>query len=156
MRTSVIAAFLSLSIPAAAPAHATIGPPIGYGAVNTIYLVNPDGTGLAAVYKAPSKSILGSFALHPGGGQVAFILNKSLRVLDYDDRGVAVGSPRSISIPCSTILSADYGPDGSLAVKDGCAPNHMWRELSGCRAADHRSEHHWRCDLEQGRQPHLL
>ena len=135
MHFSILGAALCASaLPVAA--DATIGPPIGYGAANTIYLVNPDGTGLAAVYKAPNRSILGSFSLHPGGGQVAFVLNKSLEVLDYDDRGVATGAPRSVAIPCATILSADYGPDGSLAVKDGCAPNHVWRVAPGASSAD--------------------
>ena len=135
MRFSILAATLYAS---ALPgiAQATIGPPIGYGAANTIYLVNPDGTGLTAVYRAPKKAILTSFDLHPGGGEVALIENKKLKVLQYDERGVATGPARSISIPCAVILEADYGPDGALAVKDGCAPNHLWRVAPGASAAD--------------------
>lgn len=135
MRLTNIAAF-GLLAALAAPAGAIIGPPIAYGTTSTIYLVNPDGTGLRSLYTAPRKSSISWFSVKPGGGEIAFVENHKLKVLDYDGGGVAVGSARSESLPCSTVLEPDYAPDGSLAVKDGCFPQHVWRIAPGASASD--------------------
>jgi hypothetical protein len=134
MRSSLLAGALLSAV--ASPALSTIGPPIGYISGSTIFLVNPDGTGLAGVYTAPRKSTLSSLSLRPGGGEVAFVENHKLKILDYDDRGVATGAARSVSFPCGTILESDYAPDGSLAVKDGCAPNNIWHVAAGASSSD--------------------
>jgi len=134
LRNLAFGVLIAATLPA--PAAAIVGPPIAYGASNTIYLVNPDGTGLRALYSAGRKASLTGIDLRRGGGQIAIIENHQLKVLDYDDRGVAIGSARTISFPCGTILEADYGADGSLAAKDGCFPNHIWRVAPGASVSD--------------------
>jgi hypothetical protein len=136
MRLIKTAAVLCLGI-LAAPASAVIGPQIAYSTASTIFLVNPDGTGQTTLYTAPRKASISWVDLKAGGGEVAFIENYKLKILSYDDRGLPVGSARTVSFACGTILVVDHHPsDGSVIVKDGCTPQHFWRVGAGASSAD--------------------
>jgi hypothetical protein len=136
MRLTKIAAFTWLTA-LASPAAAVIGPPIAYSTPSTIYLVNPDGTGRSTLYTAPRKTSITMLDLKPGGGELAIVEAYKLKVLNYDERGLPVGSARTIAIPCGTILVVDHHPtDGSIIAADGCTPNHIWRIAPGATAAD--------------------
>lgn len=135
MRIGILVAFLSAMTSTAGTA--TIGPPIAYSTTSTIYLVNPDGTGLRSLYTAPRKLSVNSLDLKAGGGEVAFIENYRLKILAYDNNGLPVGAARAISIPCGTILAVDHHPsDGSVIARDGCSPYHIWRVAAEANSAD--------------------
>ena len=125
--SKIVAAMLAtLALPSAA--GAVTGPPISFSAGNSIYRVTPDGTGLTLVYQGGRGSAVQWVDLKRGGGEVAFIENHILKVLTYNELGRATSAARTISIPCPVALAVDHNPaDDSLAVKDGCAPNRVWR-----------------------------
>ena len=126
MRQFLLGVLATVAVPSAA--GAVIGPPISFSSGNSIYLVNPDGTGLSTVYQGARGTAVQSVDLKPGGGEVAFVENHVLKVLTYGETGRPTSAPRTISLPCAVALEVDHNPtDGSLAVKDGCAPNHIWR-----------------------------
>ena len=111
---------------AASPALAGVGPEIAYQEQHQngdeIYLINPDGTGHALVFKGPSKYFVSDLDMRPGWGELAVALRTRLFIVDYDDRGVKTAS-REIPPPtpgCS-FGSLDYHPsDGSLLVGQAC------------------------------------
>ena len=126
MSKFLLGVLATVALPSAA--GAVIGPPISFASGNTIYLVNPDGTGLSTVYQGPRGTAVQWVDLKPGGGEVAFVENHVLKILSYGDTGRPTSAPRTIVLPCAVALEVDHNPaDGSLAVKDGCAPQHIWR-----------------------------
>ena len=134
MRKILAAALATIVLPSAA--GAITGPPISFSTGNSIYLVNPDGSGLALLYQGARGTAVQSVDLKRGGGEVAFIENHVLKVLPYGANGRPIAGPRVISLPCPVALSVDHNSaDDSLAVKDGCAPNHIWRVAAGAAAA---------------------
>jgi hypothetical protein len=140
MRSSALVVFFAATAAFATTAQGEIGPPIAYVSQSStrfdIYLVNPDGTGLSRLYGGAAKHTISAIDLKPGGGEIAFTDQYKLKILAYDERGVAVGSPRSIALPCNA-LGVDYHPtDGSLAVADECSPRHIWRLAAGASAVD--------------------
>lgn len=140
MRSSTLIVMFAATAAAATSAQGEIGPPIAYVSQSStrfdISLVNPDGTGLSRLYGGAAKQSIYAIDLKPGGGEIAFTLQYKLKILAYDARGVAVGAPRSIAIPCN-VLAVDYHPtDGSLAVLDECSPRHIWRLAAGAGAVD--------------------
>lgn len=134
MRKLLASALVTALFPSTA--MAVIGPPISFSTGNSIYLVNPDGSRLTLLYRGGRGTAVQGVDLKRGGGEVAFVENHVLKVLAYDDSGRATAPPRIISLPCPVALSVDHNSaDDSLAVKDGCAPNHIWRVAPGAMAA---------------------
>ena len=108
-----------------------IGPSIAYvkGSArgDSIYLVDPDGTGLTKVYQAPRQGRVGSqidrVTIKPGGGAVAFIQDSThLWVQAFGGTGQPDGTAYEIDVPGNCALyDPDYRADGSLYVSDSCA-----------------------------------
>ena len=126
MSKLLVAMLATLALPSAA--GAVVGPPISFSTGNSIYLTNADGTGTTLLYQGGRGTAVQWVDLKRGGGEVAFIENHLLKVLTYNQYGRATSAARTITIPCPVALDVDHNPaDDSLAVKDGCAPNHIWR-----------------------------
>lgn len=140
MRISSLAGLAALLFSTAASSG--VGPEIAIAKqvsnASEIDLINPDGTGFAVLYRSPQKKTLNSLDLRPGGGEIAFTLSYQLKILQFDDRGVAVGSPRAIPTACP-VLALDYHPtNGSLLFTSKCsgAGAKVYRLQSGASMPD--------------------
>lgn len=114
---------------AASPALAvTGGPPIAYasqsGYTFSVYLANPDGTGVVKIYTGANKVNVPFVDLRPGGNEITIQENSGtravLKIIDYSDTG-AVTNTRTVPNNGCTVQGFDYHPtDGSLLVSRYC------------------------------------
>ena len=95
------------------------------GTYSEIYLVDPDGSRLRSVYRAPQRMRIFTLDMKPGGGELAFeevgatASTATLKVVRYDSSGAKLSTK---SLPVCRILSIDYHPSGSdLLYLDSCA-----------------------------------
>ena len=102
----------------AAQAQTAGGPAIAYvksgGTAQEIYLVNPDRTGLTKVYTAPRKTSLRWLDLKPGGNELAFTQNFTIKIQKFHDNGQPNGPAEAIYTACNS-LHPDYHPNASGA-----------------------------------------
>lgn len=102
-------------------AVAGVGPEIAYSTQTEVYLINPDGSGKVRLYRSKSNNFISSVSLKPGGGQIAFVEDWVVKVLDFDALGRPVGSVRSIAPACYRLSNVRYHPDGhSVLFQEGC------------------------------------
>lgn len=143
----LIAAALAALLAAQANAQTAGAPPIAFvkslSTGDEIYLINPNGTELTRIYKAPAKVTVNFLDVRPGGGEIAFTENhRRLKVLSFDDYGrPGMGEPRTIrDLPTTCSLFApDYHPtNGSVVYIEGCGAANFaaWTVQRGAVARD--------------------
>lgn len=112
----------------AAGAAADIGPPIAYSVGNKVYLASSDGSSISQLYSGGSRTNIFGVQIKPGGGEVAFEetaccstpTSSLLKVVRYDNAGVRVGTPASLSV-CGRISDLAYHPsDGTVLYISTC------------------------------------
>ena len=143
-----LAVAVCLGTAATAADAQSAGPAIAYAAAgsrgDTIYLVNPDGTGLTKVYEGKSSSRSGApierIALRSyvaGGGEIAFIENTwSLKIQRHHSNGEPNGAAYAVSVPAGSCVvgDLDYLSNGTLVLADSCGQ--AWSVAPGERSAE--------------------
>jgi hypothetical protein len=122
-RRLIFAALLASGIALPTALLAAGGPPIAYakieGGGTNVYLTNANGTGTVKLYTTPKKHTVSSLDLKPGGNEIAVIeyngtLPTKLKIISFNDNGVASQNVRTLNNgPCSP-LSVDYHPTQPL------------------------------------------
>lgn len=125
----MIRACLALGVLFSASGEAAeIGPPIAYSVGNKVYLAASDGSSIKQLYSGGSRSAIFGVQLKPGGGEVAFEetaccsmpTSSLLKIVRYDNAGVRLGTPASLTV-CGRISDIAYHPsDGSLLYISTC------------------------------------
>lgn len=114
VRLLLAAGFIG-ALSAAGAAQTAGGPRIAYvKPVNNgheIYLVNPDKSGLARVYKGAPKVAIQYIDLKPGGNELAFSENWQIKIQRFYDTGQPNGAAAPVTSSC-TSWHPDYHPSG--------------------------------------------